>query len=116
MSQSQKEAWERLQVMLSKRKAGFGGGFPSGGGRGGLGLVGGLILAGVGTWVVSNSLFNGMLRFNTWRKHVTDDFIVDGGHRAIKYSRLGGVKKEIYAEGMKTSQLSQIALSDSLDN
>ena len=24
---------------------------------------------------------------------------VDGGHRAIKYTRLGGVQKEIYAEG-----------------
>ncbi|CAG7926186.1 unnamed protein product [Penicillium olsonii] len=82
MSQNQREAWERLQVMLSKRKAGFGGGFPSGGGRGGMGLVGTLVLAGIGTYVASNSLFN-----------------VDGGHRAIKYSRLGGVKKEIYAEG-----------------
>lgn len=60
MSQNQREAWERLQVMLSKRKAGFGGGFPSGGGRGGLGLVGTLVLAGLGTYVASNSLFNGM--------------------------------------------------------
>lgn len=25
---------------------------------------------------------------------------VDGGHRAIKYSRIGGVQKEIFAEGM----------------
>ncbi|CAI7622899.1 unnamed protein product [Penicillium glandicola] len=82
MSQNQREAWERLQVMLSKRKAGFGGGLPSGGGRGGMGLVGTLILAGIGTYVASNSLFN-----------------VDGGHRAIKYSRLGGVQKEIYNEG-----------------
>ena len=24
---------------------------------------------------------------------------VDGGHRAIKYTRLGGVKKDIYSEG-----------------
>ncbi|KXG53485.1 Prohibitin [Penicillium griseofulvum] len=82
MSQNQREAWERLQVMLSKRKAGFGGGMPSGGGRGGVGLVGTLVLAGLGTYVASNSLFN-----------------VDGGHRAIKYSRLGGVQKEIYNEG-----------------
>lgn len=44
-------------------------------------LVGGLLLAG-GAWVVSNSLFN-----------------VDGGHRAIKYTRIGGVSKEIYSEG-----------------
>lgn len=26
---------------------------------------------------------------------------VDGGHRAIKYSRLSGVRKEIYSEGME---------------
>lgn len=29
--------------------------------------------------------------------------IVDGGHRAIKYTRLGGVKKEIYNEGNASS-------------
>lgn len=28
---------------------------------------------------------------------------VDGGHRAIKYSRLSGVKKDIYSEGTSTS-------------
>ena len=65
MSQNQREAWERLQVMLSKRKAGFGGGFPSGGGRGGMGLVGTLVLAGIGTYVASNALFNGMLCSST---------------------------------------------------
>ena len=26
---------------------------------------------------------------------------VDGGHRAIKYTRLGGVLKDIYGEGSK---------------
>lgn len=62
MSQNQREAWERLQLMLSKRKAGFGGGIPSGGGRGGMGLVGTLVLAGIGTYVASNALFNGMLK------------------------------------------------------
>lgn len=54
MSQNQREAWERLQLMLQKRKGSVGGG-----GRGGMGLAG-LILLGVGTWAVSNSLFNGM--------------------------------------------------------
>ena len=29
----------------------------------------------------------------------TDALAVDGGHRAIKYTRLGGVQKEIFAEG-----------------
>jgi prohibitin 2 len=80
MSQNQREAWERVQLMLQKRKGNFGG-LPGGGRGGGMGLAG-LVLLGVGTWAVSNSLFN-----------------VDGGHRAIKYSRLSGVKKEIYSEG-----------------
>lgn len=30
--------------------------------------------------------------------------VVDGGHRAIKYTKLGGVKKEIYAEGTNYPQ------------
>jgi len=29
------------------------------------------------------------------------DTIVDGGHRAIKYTRIGGVGTEIYNEGMR---------------
>ncbi|KAJ5737163.1 Prohibitin-2 [Penicillium malachiteum] len=76
MSQNQREAWERVQLMLQRRK----GNIP-GGGRGGMGLAG-LVLLGAGTWAISNSLFN-----------------VDGGHRAIKYSRFSGVRKEIYSEG-----------------
>jgi hypothetical protein len=28
--------------------------------------------------------------------------IVDGGHRAIKYTRIGGVGGEIYSEGMRS--------------
>ena len=44
-------------------------------------LGAGVLMA--GAWVFSNALFN-----------------VDGGHRAIKYKRLGGVGKEIYSEGM----------------
>ena len=31
------------------------------------------------------------------------EITVDGGHRAIKYTRLGGVKKEIYGEGVFTT-------------
>jgi len=52
-----------------------------GGGAAGRGVLG-LIALGVGGVIISNSIFN-----------------VDGGHRAIKYTRIGGVKKEIYAEG-----------------
>jgi prohibitin 2 len=46
-----------------------------------LGLAAALLVGG-GVWALSNSLFN-----------------VDGGHRAIKYSRVSGVKKDIYSEG-----------------
>lgn len=59
MSQNQREAWERVQLMLQKRKGGFGG-FP-GGGRGGMGMAGTLVVLGVGVWAASNALFNGML-------------------------------------------------------
>lgn len=61
MTQNPREQWERLQLILKQRGArgGFGfGGFPSGGGRGGLGLAA-AILVGGGFWVLSNSLFNG---------------------------------------------------------
>lgn len=77
---------QRLQRAIQQRGAGgFGGGMPSGGaaGRG----IFGLVALGVGATILSNSLFN-----------------VDGGHRAIKYTRIGGVKKEIYAEGSPSSQ------------
>jgi len=40
------------------------------------------VLLGLGALTINSALFN-----------------VDGGHRAIKYTRLGGVKKEIYNEG-----------------
>lgn len=59
MSQNQREAWERVQLMLQRRKGGFGG-IPGGGRGGGMGLAG-LVLLGLGSWAVSNSLFNGMV-------------------------------------------------------
>lgn len=40
--------------------------------------------------------------------------IVDGGHRAIKYTRLGGVKKEIYNEGRRSYYNDLYALHDIL--
>jgi hypothetical protein len=39
---------------------------------------------------------------------------VDGGHRAIKYTRLGGVKQEIYAEGMVPITNTDSGLTDGL--
>jgi len=61
-------------------QGGRGSGGPTPKGLGG--AVGGLLLLGGLAVVANNSLFN-----------------VDGGHRAIKYTRIGGVSKEIYAEG-----------------
>ncbi|KAF3480331.1 prohibitin-2 [Arthroderma uncinatum] len=75
-----RETWQKLQNAIQQKGRGGFGGFPAGGKAfGGAGL---LIALGVGGYVLSNSLFN-----------------VDGGHRAIKYTRIGGVKKEIYNEG-----------------
>jgi len=78
-----REAWKRLQSEFNHRTTKFGGS----GGRGGppkglFGGIGGLVLVGGGIWLANNALFN-----------------VDGGHRAIKYTRVGGVQKEIYSEG-----------------
>lgn len=64
-----------------------------------------MMLLGFGTWAASNSLFNGEntneVLFGAgcgcWL--LTLSCLVDGGHRAIKYSRLAGVKKDIYSEG-----------------
>lgn len=71
------EVFKNLQRMANQ--AGKGGG-PAG--KGAAGGVGFLLLLGGAALVGQNALFN-----------------VDGGHRAIKYTRLNGVSKEIYAEG-----------------
>ncbi|DAA78921.1 prohibitin-2 [Trichophyton rubrum D6] len=76
-----RETWQKLQTAIQQQgRRGFGAGGPAGGRA--AGGIGALIALGLGGYVLSNSLFN-----------------VDGGHRAIKYTRIGGVKKEIYNEG-----------------
>jgi len=76
-----REYWSKLQRIA--QPGGGGGGGPGGApknfitGAGGLFLLGGVYLVG------TNALFN-----------------VDGGHRAIKYTRVGGVRQEIYSEGI----------------
>ncbi|TVY51346.1 Prohibitin-2 [Lachnellula cervina] len=73
------EAWRQLAKNLERvRQAGGGGPSPKGfaGGAVALLTLGGILVVG------NNSLFN-----------------VDGGHRAIKYTRVGGVSKQIYSEG-----------------
>ncbi|KAJ9659684.1 Prohibitin-2, subunit of the prohibitin complex (Phb1p-Phb2p) [Coniosporium apollinis] len=84
MSGDPQETWRRLQQTLQNaqqqgKKFGSGGG---GNPRGAIGGVLGLAILGGGAVLLNNSLFN-----------------VDGGHRAIKYTRIGGVSKEIYSEG-----------------
>jgi prohibitin 2 len=72
-----REAWRQLNQMAQTAQKRGGGGTGKA-----IGGIGGLLLLGGGLWAANHSLFN-----------------VDGGHRAIKYTRIGGVGKEIYNEG-----------------
>ncbi|KAK9488237.1 band 7 family-domain-containing protein [Lipomyces starkeyi] len=78
-STNQNDPFRRFAQALQERANSAGGGRPPKGA--GIGVAG-LVVAIAGSYIVSRSLFN-----------------VDGGHRAIKYTRLGGVKPDIYAEG-----------------
>ncbi|KDQ11125.1 hypothetical protein BOTBODRAFT_163177 [Botryobasidium botryosum FD-172 SS1] len=82
MNSAGRDAFARLAAQLQARnRAGGGGGGPPGGK--GLFAGGGLIIAlALGGVALNSSLFN-----------------VDGGHRAIKYTRLHGIRPEIYKEG-----------------
>lgn len=75
------QAWKNLQRQLQAASRGVGGG--GGGGGASPRALAGLILLGGAAVVANNSLFN-----------------VDGGHRAIKYTRIGGVGNQIYSEGL----------------
>ncbi|KAH7919064.1 hypothetical protein BV22DRAFT_1099898 [Leucogyrophana mollusca] len=78
---SGQEAFRRFVQQLQRAGQSGGGGIPGGSGKFFAG--GGLLVALVGGGIALNaSLFN-----------------VDGGHRAIKYTRLHGVKDDIYTEG-----------------
>ncbi|RDA82401.1 hypothetical protein CP532_6276 [Ophiocordyceps camponoti-leonardi (nom. inval.)] len=82
MSQWQQDAADALNRLRRMQMSGGGGrGGRGGGPRGIAEAVAATVVLG-GSILVYNSLFN-----------------VDGGHRAIKYRRLGGVSKEIYNEG-----------------
>lgn len=73
------EYMQRLQAVARNGR----GGFPSGKPPQGTGFaIAGAVALLAGGYFFSNALFN-----------------VDGGHRAIKYRRINGVSKEIYAEG-----------------
>ncbi|KAJ1662904.1 Prohibitin-2, subunit of the prohibitin complex (Phb1p-Phb2p) [Coemansia sp. RSA 1813] len=75
---------QQLEQFFRQMRRGFNAGGSGGGGppKGMIGATGALIAFGVLAIGVNASLYN-----------------VDGGHRAIKYSRVTGVKEEIYSEG-----------------
>lgn len=56
-----RETWQKLQTAIQQQgRRGFGAGGPAGGRA--AGGIGALIALGLGGYVLSNSLFNGMLR------------------------------------------------------
>ncbi|KAF1356592.1 band 7 family-domain-containing protein [Delphinella strobiligena] len=79
-----REMWKNLQRQLENAQQ-QGKRFGAGGGGNPRSAIGGVALLGLGVggiWLFNNALFN-----------------VDGGCRAVKYSRVGGVKSDIYPEG-----------------
>lgn len=72
------------QQMAKVQQGGRPGGSPRGGPSAGSAFagLGGLLLLGGGALFFNNALFN-----------------VDGGHRAIVYSRIGGISQKIFSEG-----------------
>ncbi len=74
-------AFKQFQSAIQKVR-GSGGSAGGAAPKGAFAGIGGLLILGGGALAVNNAIFN-----------------VDGGHRAIKYTRTGGVKTEIYPEG-----------------
>lgn len=72
-------AFQKQLARANVQTGGAGGGKSP---RGAFAGLGGLILLGGGAMLVNSALFN-----------------VDGGHRAILYSRIGGIQQRIYSEG-----------------
>ena len=72
----------RQQITKVQQQGGRPGGPPRGGAGGAFAGIGGLLVLGAGALFFNNALFN-----------------VDGGHRAIVYSRIGGVSQKIFSEG-----------------
>lgn len=103
------ESWRILQREFLRRGGGsFRGGRPP---KSAIGLGLGVLLLGGAFVGVSNALFNGLFdspppqrkeRLPKPPPELTlylNFFLVDGGCRAIKYTRLKGVQSEIYPEG-----------------
>jgi len=79
MNNNQQEAFKRFTQQLQRVGRGGSGGRPPAGFLAGSGLIFALVAGG---FALNASLFN-----------------VDGGHRAIKYTRLHGVTEDVYSEG-----------------
>ncbi|KAJ2077367.1 Prohibitin-2, subunit of the prohibitin complex (Phb1p-Phb2p) [Coemansia sp. RSA 988] len=84
MSNQWNDPEKQLQQMMKQLQRMFGGGRGGGGGpsKKTFGTVGAVVTFGVLGWGAISTLYN-----------------VDGGHRAIKYSRYHGVKETVYGEG-----------------
>lgn len=108
-----REAFQRLAQQFAKAqrqaasgnfgRGGAGGSGGPGGAKGFLAGSGALVALAVGGIAINQSLFNGMFRFQGSIRflltHRHCDLAVDGGHRAIKYTRLNGISPTIYPEG-----------------
>ncbi|KAK4684959.1 prohibitin 2, partial [Tremellales sp. Uapishka_1] len=106
MNQPGREAFAKLAQQLNRARMQASGG---GGGKGGPGgqipgfkgfMAGGglLVTLAVGGIAINQSLFNGEYDEDGERSTLIGTS-VDGGHRAIKYSRLHGIRSDIYPEG-----------------
>ena len=76
-------------------------GAPKGLGTGATLLIG----AGAALWGIKSSVYNGREAICGefwWSRDLVFSafFVVDGGHRAIIFSRLGGIQNRVYAEGL----------------
>ncbi|EUC63401.1 prohibitin [Rhizoctonia solani AG-3 Rhs1AP] len=96
-AQQGRDAFAKFAAQL-QRQARTGGGGGGGPGRGLLGGGAGLLLLVGGGIALNASLFNGKYREN-FPDLFTNSNLVDGGHRAIKYSRFQGIRRDIYSEG-----------------
>lgn len=104
------EAFAKLMQQLNRARLQANGARAAGGGGGGGGgpqipggaLAGGGLIAVLlgGGLLLNSSVYNGELSETRLRMTgVETDQTVDGGHRAIKYSRLHGIRSDIYNEG-----------------
>lgn len=91
-------AFKQFQNAMSKVQTAGGG--TGGSPKGAFAGLGGLLLLGGGALVVNSEYMDRLSSACPSADGFLDAiFNVDGGHRAIKYTRLGGVKTDIFNEG-----------------